>query len=76
MQPGYSIMMAKVDLPEMTYAQIDRRIGSQIRAEDYIGMLGKAVWLVFPDVNAKVFELIQKRLSQGGVPTSDTKEVV
>lgn len=76
MQPGYSIMMAKVDLPEMTYVQIDRRIGSQIRTEDYIGMFGKAVWLVFPDVNTKVFKMIQKRLSQGGVPTSDTKEVV
>ena len=76
MQRGYSIMMAKVDLPGMTYKQIDQQIGTQIRTEDYIGILDKAVWLVFPDVDMKILMMIQKRLTQGGVPISDTKEVL
>lgn len=75
MQTGYSVMLAKVNLPGMTYEQIDRRIGSQIRAEDYTGILDQSVWMLFPDVDRTVWKSIRERLAQHGIPTSDFKEV-
>ena len=76
MQAGYSAMMVKVNLPGMTYQQIDQCIGNHIRMEDYIGIYQGDVWLIFPDANKMVLQQIQERLAQGGVPTLDGKEVL
>lgn len=60
----------------MTYKQIDQRLGNQIRLEDYMGILGDSVWIMFTDVNKQTLALIQKRLAQGGVLISEAKEVI
>lgn len=76
MQKGYSVTIARIDLPGMTYKQIDQRLGNQIRLEDYMGILGDSVWIMFTDVNKQTLALIQKRLAQGGVLISEAKEVI
>lgn len=76
MQMGYSVMLAKIALPGLTYEQIDQRIGRQIRAEDYIGILHDAVWILFPDADRNILSLIQQRLAKGGVPITDSEEII
>ena len=75
MQAGYSALLARVDLPGLTYEQIDRRLAGQIRMEDYAGLSGGAVWLLFPDVDMDVFERVKARLQRGGVPLAEAKGV-
>lgn len=75
-QQDYPVMLLKVDLPDMDYEQIDRRIGTRVRAEDYLGIIDGAVWILFADVDQALLPQLRKRLAQGGIPTSESREVV
>jgi len=59
--------LIKLSLHGESYEEIDEKISHAIRNEDYVGVLGNDVYVLLPDVNQQVLEMVKGRFQKNNI---------
>ncbi len=68
-QGDLPVAVLRVEMAGIDYAQLDERLSRVIRNEDFIGVLDGQVYILLPDANEEVTEMVRKRMAQKNLET-------